>query len=267
MTTKTRFRPSANGLLHFGGAYVARQNWWFAKARGGKFVLIVDDVVPVFKSGRSDELAAKMREYGDAFRRDLDWLGWGPDECHYASEFAAAHSWAAAELDIPALAEYPRLQHLNRNVRDLSDVSVMSSYHPWLTAGRVSDDHELGVTEFVRGGDLVGEVQLYDHFARSLYGEGYRIWQEYTAIVVEPAGDVCSKTEGTAAIADYREAGVTPEQIQEALANCLTLPWSYGAAHLCYMQVDEQHLRVPSTRVQEPPSLIPEPFDIETERL
>ena len=249
---RTRFRPSANGPLHLGGAYVARLNWLNARARGGECLLIIDDVVPAFTwgCGRRPELLAKMREHGEQFRRDLDWLGWGPDAMHYASEFAEAHYEAAAQLGLLHPPAYPHLPSLNRNVHDLSDATTTASYHPWLTAGRVSDDHELGVTEFARGGDLHGEIQLYDHFARELYGEGYRIWQDYGPVIVEPAGDVCSKSEGTAGIADYREAGVTPAQITEALENCTTIDWQYGAACLCYIQVDGQYLQPPQHKRQ-----------------
>lgn len=240
---RTRFRPSANGPLHFGGAYVARQNWTDAQSKGGKFLLIVDDVVPVFKYGASAALTVRMREHGEAFRRDLEWLDWAPDEMHFASEFAEAHHVAAEVLGCNPCA-YPNGPCLQRNVMAMHETGLTSSYHPWLTAGRVTDDHELGVTEFVRGGDLVGEVQLYDHFARTLYGEGYRILQEYMEIIIEPDnGNVCSKSDGTAGIADYREAGVTAEQVREALANLLELPATYGNAQPSYRQVDAKYLR------------------------
>jgi len=240
---RTRFRPSANGPLHFGGAHVARLNWWYAQARGGQFVLLVDDVVPVHKYGRSEALSARMREYAENFRRDLDWLGYGPDELVFASAYTEAHHEACERLGIslPLFGEVPCL---NTYVYNLSGSGVTASYVPWLTVGRVTDDHELGITEFVRGGDLVGEAQLYDYLARQLYGEGYRIAQEYVDIIVEPAGDsVCSKSDGSAGIAAYREAGVSAEQIREALENMIDLPASYGAPHASYRQVDAKYLR------------------------
>lgn len=242
---RTRFRPSANGPLHFGGAYVARQNWWFARAKGGKFVLIVDDVVPVYTWGPSAEQCQRMREYGERFVEDLTWLGWAPDEVHYASEFHAAHMEAVANLGLPR-PSYREVPCLLRYVHTCSESGNTCSYNPWLTAGRVSDDHCLGITDFVRGGDLVGEVQLYDHFARTLYGEGHRVNQDYTEIIVEPSGaGPCSKSDGTAGIADYREAGVSAEQIREALGKLLDLPGSYGNPCSKYRQVDGSLLVAP----------------------
>lgn len=241
---RTRFRPSANGPLHFGGAYVARQNWWCARSKGGEFILIVDDVCPTFKYGESLELTKSVRAWGDQFQRDLEWLGYAPDLTVYASEFADAHRDAAARLNITSCG-YPDLPSLQRYVHSISE-GTEDTYHPWLTLGRVTDDHTLGVTDFLRGGDLIGEILLYDHLARTLYGEGCRINQQYTEVIVEPATDhVCSKSDGTPGIADYREAGVTPEQINEALGKLLDVPGAYGKAAINYRQIDGDLLQVP----------------------
>ena len=241
---RTRFRPSANGPLHFGGAAVARQNWWYAQALGGQFVLIIDDVNPVFKYGASTQLMVRMCEYGDAFQEDLEWLGCPPDEIVYASHFTQAHAAAAAQLGISQCA-YPEKPSLQLWVQTPPGQVCEFTYSPWLTLGRVVDDHELGITGFVRGADLVHEAALYDHFGRVLYGAGYSIWQQYNTVIVDPAALICSKSDGSAGIADYREAGVTAAQVCEALDNLITLPWGYGNLGTQYAQVDEQYLQPP----------------------
>ena len=38
-----RFAPSPTGYLHIGGARTALFNWLFAKKRGGKFILRIED--------------------------------------------------------------------------------------------------------------------------------------------------------------------------------------------------------------------------------
>ena len=40
---RVRFAPSPTGYLHIGGARTALFNWLFARHRGGKFVLRIED--------------------------------------------------------------------------------------------------------------------------------------------------------------------------------------------------------------------------------
>lgn len=60
-----RFAPSPTGLLHVGNARVALVNWLFARQRGGRFLLRLDDT----DSERSDPA------FADAIERDLRWMG------------------------------------------------------------------------------------------------------------------------------------------------------------------------------------------------
>ncbi|MDY7110356.1 MAG: glutamate--tRNA ligase [Planctomycetota bacterium] len=67
---RTRFAPSPSGHLHVGGARTALFCWAFARARGGRFVLRIEDT----DRKRSSD-AASM-----AFLEDLKWLGIEWDE-------------------------------------------------------------------------------------------------------------------------------------------------------------------------------------------
>jgi glutamyl/glutaminyl-tRNA synthetase len=66
----TRFAPSPSGHLHVGGARTALFCWAFAKGRGGKFVIRIEDTDQKRSSG-----AASL-----GFLKDLDWLGIRWDE-------------------------------------------------------------------------------------------------------------------------------------------------------------------------------------------
>jgi len=70
---RVRFAPSPTGHLHVGGARTALFNWLFARRKGGKFILRVEDT----------DVARSTRESEEAVLRDLKWLGleWdeGPD--------------------------------------------------------------------------------------------------------------------------------------------------------------------------------------------
>jgi len=69
MTVTTRFAPSPTGRLHVGNIRAALHNALFARAKGGKFVLRIDDT----DAERSSE------EFVAAIHADLAWLGLVPD--------------------------------------------------------------------------------------------------------------------------------------------------------------------------------------------
>jgi len=232
--TRTRFRPSANGRLHLGGAFVAWQNYRSAKAKAGEFICLVDDVVPRMKYGPDWE-PAKVEQFCEGFVEDMEWLGIAPDLTVFASQFAEAHAEVAAKVGAVRPAwDGPGLE---RYVWTTSQGGCCTSYHPWLVAGRVSDDHELGITDFVRGADLLPEAQLYDWIAWQAYGYGYHVLQDYTGIVIAPdTNDPCSKTAGGECIATYRARGVTPNEII-AVLKALSTSVDYGSYALRYMEV------------------------------
>lgn len=70
MTVRVRFAPSPTGYLHIGGARTAMYSYLYAKAKGGKYILRIED---------TDEERSK-REYETAQIEDLKWLGIQHDE-------------------------------------------------------------------------------------------------------------------------------------------------------------------------------------------
>jgi len=66
----TRFAPSPTGLLHIGGARTALFSWAYARGRGGKFLLRLEDT----DQRRSSDAAAR------SILADLQWLGLNWDE-------------------------------------------------------------------------------------------------------------------------------------------------------------------------------------------
>ena len=70
MSVRVRFAPSPTGYLHIGGARTALYSYLFAKAKGGTFVLRVED---------TDQDRSKM-EFEESQIADLKWLGLDHDE-------------------------------------------------------------------------------------------------------------------------------------------------------------------------------------------
>jgi glutamyl-tRNA synthetase len=87
----TRFAPSPTGFLHIGGARTALFNWLYARGRGGKFLLRIEDT----------DRARSTPEATEAILRGLDWLGLDHDG-EVISQFARADRHAAVAHDLLA---------------------------------------------------------------------------------------------------------------------------------------------------------------------
>ena len=85
----TRFAPSPTGFLHIGGARTALFNWLYARGRGGKMLLRIEDT----DRERSTEAAI------DAILDGLNWLGldWDGDVVYQFAR-AARHREVAEQL-------------------------------------------------------------------------------------------------------------------------------------------------------------------------
>ncbi len=84
----TRFAPSPNGPLHLGHAYSAIVAHDLAQARGGRFLLRIEDI----------DGSRSRAELADEFRADLAWLGLTWDEVAPQSARIESYRTAAERL-------------------------------------------------------------------------------------------------------------------------------------------------------------------------
>jgi len=85
----TRFAPSPTGYLHIGGARTALFNWLYARGRGGRFLLRIEDT----------DRARSTPEATQAILDGLAWLGLDHDgEVVSQFEGAARHAEVAREM-------------------------------------------------------------------------------------------------------------------------------------------------------------------------
>ena len=85
----TRFAPSPTGFLHIGGARTALFNWLYARGRGGKFLLRIEDT----------DRARSTPEATEAILKGLSWLGLDHDgEIVSQFENAPRHAEVARNL-------------------------------------------------------------------------------------------------------------------------------------------------------------------------
>jgi glutamyl-tRNA synthetase len=88
-STVTRFAPSPTGYLHIGGARTALFNWLYARAKGGKMLLRIED------TDRARSTEGAILAILDGLRwLELDWDG----EPVYQLSRAARHREAAEQL-------------------------------------------------------------------------------------------------------------------------------------------------------------------------
>ena len=87
----TRFAPSPTGYLHIGGARTALFNWLYARGRGGRFLLRIEDT----DAARSTQAATQ------AIFDGLRWLGldWDGEAVHQAARADRHAAVARAMLD------------------------------------------------------------------------------------------------------------------------------------------------------------------------
>src|SRR5437868_9845048 len=89
MTVRVRFAPSPTGYLHVGAARSALFNYLYARNKGGKFVLRIEDT----------DLARSTDESTRSILEGLAWLGLEPDEdIVFQSNNADKHRVAALKL-------------------------------------------------------------------------------------------------------------------------------------------------------------------------
>jgi len=81
----TRFAPSPTGFLHIGGARTALFNWLYARGRGGKFLLRIEDT----------DRARYTPEATAAILQGLAWLGLDHD-----GEVVSQHEMASRHVEV-----------------------------------------------------------------------------------------------------------------------------------------------------------------------
>ncbi|MFW2541639.1 glutamate--tRNA ligase [Primorskyibacter sp. 2E107] len=85
----TRFAPSPTGYLHIGGARTALFNWLYARGRGGKFLLRIEDT----------DIARSTPEATAAILKGMAWLGLDHDG-EAVSQAAGAERHRAVALEL-----------------------------------------------------------------------------------------------------------------------------------------------------------------------
>ena len=278
-----RFAPSPTGPLHFGSLVAAVGSWLFARAAGGRWLVRIEDIdTPRVVPGSAEEILEALRRYGLEWDGDVVWQSkrtklyddalamLGREGLTYECGCSRADVQRAASAQHEQEPVYPGTCRKGldgrtpRSIRfrapemisftDLirgavtqtcgGDFVVKRSdgLHAYQLAV-VVDDAEQGVTQVIRGGDLIGSTgrQIALQTALGVPHPDYG----HLPLIVNPDGSKLGKRDGalplptldrdrilhtlrdTLALLGITAGGATPtEMLASALAEfdnaCLT---------------------------------------------
>ncbi|GGF59508.1 glutamate--tRNA ligase [Azorhizobium oxalatiphilum] len=269
----TRFAPSPTGFLHIGGARTALFNWLYAKAKGGKMLLRIEDT----------DRQRSTPEAIEAIIEGLTWLGieWD-DEVIYQFSRVARHQEAVQEMlargnAYPCYATPQELDEMRELARkegrpprydgrwrdrpvadrptdrdpvirlrapqegvtviedqvqgtvtfpnkDLDDLVLLrSDGTPTYMLAVVVDDHDMGVTNIIRGDDHLTNAARQTQIYNALGWDVPRM--AHIPLIHGPDGAKLSKRHGALGVDAYRDMGYLPAALRNYLVR---LGWSHG---------------------------------------
>lgn len=239
-TTPTgRLAPTPSGHLHLGNALAFGAAWLSARAAGGRVLLRMEDL----DRGRA------RPEIAEAQREDLRWLGLHWDEevapqstrtypldgipvfrclCNRQTRLylvcmcrSKGHDRGAWRFDTPRgdVHFVDRAAGPQAFAPDEDPVLVRADGEAAYPLAVVLDDHRDGVTEVVRGGDLLSatatQIRLYE-----VLGWSPPTWLHVATLMGED-GQKLSKSHGSTELRALRAAGWTADRVWETLAPLL----------------------------------------------
>ena len=232
-----RFAPSPSGRLHLGNLACSLLAWLSAKSQGGRIVLRIEDL----------DAERCPRIYADLLEQDLDWLGlaWdeggstgGPNGPYYQTDGNVVYpgtcrGLTAAEIEEKRKKKAPAYRlmvpdeditfvdgcmglHTENLLHDCGDFYLRRADGVFAyQLAVVVDDARMGVTEVVRGADLLSSTarQLYLYRLLGLQAPGFA----HCPLLLAPDGRRLSKRDGDQSLENLREK-YTAQEIVGKLA-------------------------------------------------
>jgi len=229
----TRFAPSPTGYLHIGGLRTALYSYLWAKKNNGKFLLRIEDT----DLKRNSKKAAKAIE--EAFK----WVGYELRESQmklkkrpkYDGRYRDFKGTPPEGISPVVRIKSPINENItfkdgikgtiSVNTNDVMDdfIIARSDGTPTYNFVVTIDDHEMGVTDIIRGDDHLSNTPKQIIVYNAL---GWDLPKFYhVPMILNPQGKKLSKRDGAMDVMEYKKEGYLPE----ALLNFLVrLGWSHG---------------------------------------
>jgi glutamyl-tRNA synthetase len=242
MAVRTRFAPSPTGYLHVGGARTALFNWLFARKRGGKFILRIEDT-----DEKRNTAEAMQAIYQGMEWLELDWDE-GPDKGGSVGPYLQSQREEVYQRYLAQLETKGHLYTDEGSIRFRSPRKTVvvedivcgriefdmtnPGTHPDMTIRRpdgswifhfvnVVDDLEMQITHVIRGEDHLSNTPKHIELYHALGAEPPAF--AHIPLILNHEGKKLSKRDGGSSVAYFMEAGYTPEALRNYL--CL-LGWS-----------------------------------------
>jgi len=269
----TRFAPSPTGFLHIGGARTALFNALYAKATGGEFRLRIEDTDLarstdaakqaildgmawlglahdgdiVFQSQRADrhvEVAHALIDAGAAYKDYLSDEDTAAIKDESEGGFRSPHrDTSSGDGDYSIRFRVPdgtttigdavagEITWDNAQFDDL--VLLRRDGTPTYMLAVVADDHDMGVTDVIRGDDHLINAGRQQLLYQAL-GWDVPNWA-HLPLIHGPDGKKLSKRHGALGVEAYRDMGYLPGGLRNYL---LRLGWAHGDREIFLDEVE-----------------------------
>jgi len=231
---RVRIAPSPTGIPHIGNTRTALFNYLFAKNRGGKFILRIEDT----------DQKRTVDGAQEAILEIFDWLGMKPDEAYKQSERldeyekhiqillekgVAYKDEGAVKIKIPKERKFEWTDLIgNKSISFSSDavedfVAMKSDGFPTYHFASVVDDHLMEITHVIRGDEWISSAPKHLFLYESFGWEAPQF--AHLPVILGSDKTKLSKRHGAKSALDYREEGY----LKEALINFMALlGWNPG---------------------------------------
>jgi glutamyl-tRNA synthetase len=250
----TRIAPSPTGDMHIGTARTALFSWLYARARGGKFLLRIEDTdrarsTPEATQGILDGMAWLGLDYDGEAVSQFEQAARHAEVAHQMLAAGTAYKCFATQDEIEAFREqaratktstlyqspwrdadpstYPdapfviRMKAPRTGVTDM--IVLRSDGSPTYMLAVVVDDHDMGVTHVIRGDDHLANS------ARQMMVYAAMGWDlpvyAHIPLIFGPDGKKMSKRHGATGVKEYQAMGYPAQGMRNYLAR---LGWSHG---------------------------------------
>jgi len=228
---KTRFAPSPTGFLHVGGLRTALFSYLWAKKNEGKFLLRIEDTDRErFVKGAEENILKTLADFGmnpDKIFRQSDRLATYKKYVEQLLKQEKAYEekgekGTAIRFKTPKTgitewedSVYEKMQFKNDAIKD--PIILKSDGYPVYNFANVIDDHEMEITDVIRGEEFLSSTPIHIKLYEALGWQAPK--SAHVPLILDKDRKKLSKRTGDVAVHEYLKKGY----LKPALLNFIVL--------------------------------------------